>query len=163
MAGPGTGRYTTYIPIDKNSGTVDRYITRKKLFNDKSASGGIYTGNTVTAVADQLVKDSIVAFSQIDVNTFPDGVTKDFSGAPDVTTVKWSQSGDPANPYVPDLSSPGAGKTSGTDKDADPKISTTDVKPNFVSDAGTTSPSSTATTIGSFPIGKDLKKGKSSV
>lgn len=77
---------------------------------------------------------------QGDPRIFPKGVDYTFAGrslddpsqAPDISKVAWKRPGDPANAYVPDLSSPGPGKTSGLDKDVDPLITTQDVKPNYI-------------------------------
>ncbi len=54
-------------------------------------------------------------------------VKLDFGAAPDVTKVVWTQAGGPANAYVPDITSPGPGKTDGVDKTNDPGIATTDL------------------------------------
>jgi hypothetical protein len=55
-----------------------------------------------------------------DLGMFPVGVNLSFTESPDVSTVKWVNAGDPANPYFPDITSPGAGKTEGKDKTTDP-------------------------------------------
>jgi hypothetical protein len=66
-----------------------------------------------------------------DLGMFPNGVDLSFamrapsspaSTPPDVSTVKWTKPGDPANPYIPDITSPGPGLTDGTDKNVDPQI-----------------------------------------
>jgi hypothetical protein len=85
---------------------------------------------------------------------FPTGVDLSFGSSGklgpvpnDISSVKWTNPGDPANPYVPDISSPGEGKTSGADKSVDPGIKTTDVKPNLVvggPESSTTDPSTTS-------------------
>jgi hypothetical protein len=113
-----------------------------------------------------------------DSSMFPTGVNLSFRDAPNLAEVKWdskkfsfdgavTNSGGPANPYTPDVSSPGPGKTLGIDKDVDPKITVADVKSDsYIPGApgtGTTSPDTTSTNIGSAPIGKPLQMGKSSV
>lgn len=55
-----------------------------------------------------------------DLGMFPTGVDLSFTNAPDVSKVKWTNAGDPASPYIPDVTSPGAGKTDGKDKQIDP-------------------------------------------
>ena len=81
-----------------------------------------------------------------DLAMFPTGVDLDFKGSPNLDDVKWTNAGDPANPYTPDISSPGPGKTAGTDKADDPGITPADIHPNYVPGApgtGTKSPSAT--------------------
>jgi len=118
-----------------------------------------------------------------DAQMFPSGVNLKYTGTsanpvPNLAEVEWdsaksnfsglptTNSGGPANAYVPDLTSPGPGRTLGTDKDVDPGISAAELKPNYVPGApetGTVSPNVTSPSIGGGAIGKDLKKGKSSV
>lgn len=71
-----------------------------------------------------------------DLGMFPKGVDLSFAGRtldppnapPDVASVAWKNPGDPANAYVPDVTSPGPGLTAGTDKNVDPQISVADVQ-----------------------------------
>jgi len=73
-----------------------------------------------------------------DLGMFPAGVDLSFNytiaaapnSPPDVSTVKWTNPGDPANPYTPDITSPGPGLTDGTDKNVDPKIAAGDINPS---------------------------------
>ena len=165
---PGSGRYTNYIPVDVGSGTVDRWKKRKALFNDKAGdAGAIYTGDTITAVSEKLVADASTAYAQIDLGMFPDGVTKDFSGAPNKADVEWKNAGDPANAYAPDITSPGPGKTEGKQKDSNPDLSAEDFgRPSAGTTDNTRSPSATSTGdtgIGKLPIGQVLEMGKSGV
>ncbi len=67
-------------------------------------------------------------FQKGDMGMFPTGVQRGYGDSPDVTTVKWNVAGDPANPYAPDITSPGPGKTDGKDKDVDPGISIADIQ-----------------------------------
>lgn len=180
MSGPGKGRYTTYV--DKAS---SRNSLLWKLFNKKAPNdAGVFYGGqepsdnnaaaaSVVARATANVDGSGVG-GVIPVNgqqsgdpgMFPTGVNLKYGNSPDLTDVEWRNPGDPSNSYVPDLTSPGPGRTLGTDKDVDPGISTADLKPNYVPAApgtGTVSPSSTSGNIGGGSIGKDLEKGKSSV
>jgi len=48
---------------------------------------------------------------------------------PDVSTVKWQNPGDPANPYIPDPSSPGVGNSV---QQVNPGISVSDIQAPFV-------------------------------
>jgi len=82
-----------------------------------------------------------------DLGMFPTGVDLTFGASPDVSKVKWVNPGDPANGYIPDITSPtaGPGHTQGTDKTGDPtgtipeiQLLATDEDP---SDQGTADPS----------------------
>lgn len=94
---------------------------------------------------------------QGDPTIFPQGVNMYYEGdengisAPEMSEVKWRQAGDPANPFAPDISSPGPGKTDPLSKDVDPKISIEDLKgPGYVPGApgtGTKSPNKTSAAI----------------
>jgi len=179
MGKPGSGRYTTYVPP-----TSDKVSRLKKLFpvinSVNNASEPLYNAAATNSAAAEAARE--LALSQLnkglgDPDMFPaqagqPGVPMNFSGAPDTTKVTWDKSADPsaqvqagrpANPYFPDLTSPGPGKTDGTDKDSDPEIEPADIKPKFTyPTVNTTSPSATASKLGSFSLGEDLQKGKSS-
>ena len=180
MSGPGKGRYTTYVPVASARNTLLR-----KLFNNKAPNGaGVLYGDpeqtdnakaAEAAVARATAKvaggvggitpeDGLQAG---DAGMFPTGVDLSWGNAPNLADVKWKNAGDPANAYVPDVSSPGPGKTQGVEKDADPGLTVTDFKgETYIPGApgtGTASPNSTSTVVGTSPIGKDLTKGKSSV
>jgi hypothetical protein len=162
MGTPGSGRYTTYIPV--KSPKTERLF---KLF--KFGAPDIYQGaetNTaaanVTATAAKTLFDGVVPG---DPDMFGPGVSLSHQNAPDTKEVVWDSAGDPANPYVPDLTSPGPGKAEGTDKDEDPKIKAVDVKPNFDPanpTVNTTSPAATSAKLGSLSLGENLTLGKSS-
>lgn len=186
MSGPGSGRYTTYVPAASPKNEM-----LSKLFNAKSPNGDFYGKSYQTDVAAAAAAVVATATDKDkgllpsdgtqagDINMFPNGVRLNFADAPNLADVKWdstkfspsgvvTNSGGPANSYAPDISSPGVGKTLGIDKDADPKISVSDLKPNYVPGApgtGTVSPSSTSPTIGTSTLnaGKRLVMGKSSV
>ena len=72
-----------------------------------------------------------------DPGMFPNGVDLTFAGAtvfgsnspPDVSTVKWTNPGDPANPYIPDPTSPGVGNAV---QQSNPGISVSDIEAPFV-------------------------------
>lgn len=179
MSGPGKGRYTSYV-----SKASIRNSFLWKLFNKKAPndSGVFYggqepsdnsaaaaavvsraTSNVVNGVGGLIPSDGIQAG---DPGMFPTGVNLKYGNSPNLAEVEWKKPGDPANAYIPDVSSPGPGRTLGTEKDENPEIEISDVKPNYVPaspDTGTVSPSSTSSNIGAGSIGKDLEKGKSSV
>lgn len=161
MGKPGSGRYTTYLSV--KSGKTDLL---SKLF--KGGFSGLYSGaeDNSKAAESAVSTAKSVLDGKGDPDMFGSGIDLSYGTAPNTTEVKWGKAGDPANPYVPDLSSPGPGKTEGTQKDADPGLKPEDVKPNFDSKnttINTTSPSATAASLGNFPIGRELTGGKSSV
>jgi len=67
---------------------------------------------------------------QGDLGMFPTGVDLTFGASPDVSKVKWAKPGDPANGYIPDITSPtaGPGHTQGTDKTGDPTGTIPEIK-----------------------------------
>jgi hypothetical protein len=75
-----------------------------------------------------------------DLGMFPTGVDLTFKGSPDISKVKWAHPGDPANGYIPDITSPtaGPGHTAGADKTGDP----TGTIPQLVATATTEDPGS---------------------
>jgi hypothetical protein len=180
MSGPGKGRYTTYVGKASARNTLLWKLFNKKAPND---AGVFYGGQepsdnnaaaaAVTAVATAPVNGEGVGGlipsngQQVgDVGMFPTGVDLTYGKAPNLSDVKWNVAGDPANPYAPDISSPGPGRTQGIDKDVNPGLSVGDLKPNYVPAApgtGTVSPSTTSGNIGGGSIGQSLEKGKSSV
>lgn len=149
---PGTGKYTNYA-----ASLTDAHTLLNKLFHSSDAVEVPPTQDLVgketearaaiialaTAKVDATGVGGLVPSDGIqagDPGMFPDGVDLSFNGAvglappnspPDVSTVKWTNPGDPATPYFPDLSSPGPGRTEGTDKDVDPKLAVSDVKPTY--------------------------------
>jgi len=161
MGTPGSGRYTTYLPV--KSSKTDRLL---KLF--KNGLSALYNGKETNSLAAQeavAVAKSVID-GQGDVDMFGTGVDLTYGKAPNTADVKWTKSGDPANAYAPDLSSPGPGKTEGVDKDVNPKLSPEDIKPNFDSknpSVNATSPSATSHRLGTTSLGENLQGGKSSV
>lgn len=150
----GTGKYTVYAPT-----ATDQHTLLNRLFHSSDP--------TLRPIAQDLVgKEEDVRIATVDLarlhlqpahqtgdpGHFPNGVDLDFTYgedpalAPATDTVKWTRPGDPAFSYAPDVSSPGPGRTAGTDKNVDPKVSSTDIKPNYVAgapDTGTKSPLAT--------------------
>lgn len=184
MSGPGKGRYTTYVPVSSPRNTL-----LWRLFNRKAPgdAGIIYNGqdpfdNRKAAEAALATATANVNSSGVgglspqdgnqagDLSMFPTGVNLKYTGTsstpvPNLEDVKWNSPGDPANPYVPDLSSPGPGRTDGIEKDVDPQIEYKDVKPTYVpggSNLNTVSPDASSPTVAGV-IGKTLVPGKSSV
>jgi len=161
MGKPGSGRYTTYVPV-----TTEKTTRLKKLF--PGGGSDLYDGESSNAnAAVKASQRAVKALNGIgDPDMFGQGVDLLYGDAPDTTDVEWKNPGDPATAYFPDLTSPGPGKTEGVDKDVNPGLSVTDVKSNFDAanpSVNTTSPSATSNRLGTFSIGDDLELGKSSV
>jgi len=109
---------------------------------------------------DGIVDTGTAGFGKVDL-TYQ--YRADFSSSPevpDLVKVTWEKAkvsiypnaggtpyGGPANAYVPDISSPGSGKTDGVDKETNPNIAISDIKPGYVVSDNTKSPSSTAVTV----------------
>jgi len=171
----GTGKYTQYAaPMG------DKYVVLKKLFGTHAPPSSLPHQMQIDPGKETNVRDAIIADAKLqftpshqsgDLGHFPKGVDMDFSGAslpagpPKLEDVKWMLAGDPANPYAPDISSPGPGKTEGTDKSSDPNIKSSDLKPNYVPGApgtGTKSPTTTSPKIvAANELGKSTKLGDS--
>lgn len=172
----GTGKYTVYAPPASDKNTL-----LNKLFNSKDAVVKSPTQDLVGKEND--ARAAIIAIAQAnltpahqqgDLGMFPNGIDLDFSGQsasiqPPNTVegkdVTWTRAGDPANSYIPDISSPGPGKTEGLDKSEDPKIAAKDIKPNYVPGApntGTKSPTATnAKVVAANVLGVNGKLGDS--
>lgn len=143
MAG-GKGKYTTY-----NSANSAKKSFFEKLFvgNDNTASPfrgldpeesrteAVKRGNDIlrAGATNGVVDTNDLAIGKVDLSYKGGGSStitppNTLEGA---GQVKWTRAGDPATPYFPDIRSPGPGKTEGVDKEGDPAIKTTDLKPNF--------------------------------
>ena len=184
MSGPGSGRYTKYVPV-----ASERNQLLAKLFNDRAGDKGNIYGKTyqtdpveaaatVVARATAKVEAGVGGLipkegkQQGDLDMFPSGVSFQYNDekVPDLEKIKWAKAGDPANAYVPDVTSPGPGKTDGTQKDKDPELTVADLKgagyKPGAPGTGTTSPSVTSPKLGdpaSVGLGGTLEKGKSAV
>lgn len=163
----GQGKYTVYAPPASDKNTLLNKLFHSSDPIEKSPVqdlvGQENDARTQTVAAGVTYLQP--AHTAGDPGHFPSGVDLNFAGAPDVTTVGWVNAGDPANPYVPDISSPGPGLTDGTDKTTDPQLTTTDLKPNYVPGApgtGTKSPTATnAKLIAAALLGVPGKMGDS--
>ena len=163
MGIPGSGRYTTYVPV--KSPRTERLFKLFK-FGAPDIYGGAESNKDAAALTAATAKTLFDGVVKGDADMFGPGVSLSHQTAPDTKEVTSEASGDPANPYVPDITSPGPGKTEGTDKDADPGLKTTDIKPNFDPSnpsVNTTAPSATSARIGTLSLGENLIPGKSSV
>lgn len=140
------GRYTSYV--GGGAATVAHKLL-SKLFPDGPLATQVANGDEkgaqalAQAIATAKVANGVGGIQPADgiqagdLGMFPAGVDLSFgytigsppNSSPDVTTVKWTNPGDPANPYTPDITSPGPGLTAGTDKNVDPKIAAADINP----------------------------------
>ena len=129
----GQGKYTTYVPV-----ASVRNTRLGRLFAGNSTISNPLAEHVASGNADKAREETVdrakallqPSSQQGDLGHFPQGVRLDYQheNFPDVTKVAWESAGDPANPYMPDPSSPGPGETSPLAKDSDPEISPTDVK-----------------------------------
>lgn len=166
----GQGKYTVYAPESNSKNTL-----LSKLFPNSPTSN--FVGNEIDyrKIVIDTANAKLIPTSQ-DADQYLGGkVNMDYAGSPDLTKIKWdsakfgfnetvTNSGGPANPYTPDLSSPGPGKTDGTDKSVDPVISAEDVKPTYVPggpNTGTKSPAEYAKKIATQILGVTGKMGSS--
>lgn len=141
------GRYTSYVG---GGAATTAHKLLVKLFPDSPFAAQIANGDEkgaqaiVIAEATANVTNGVGGLQPAngiqagDLGMFPAGVDLSFgytvgvvppNSPPDVSTVVWQNPGDPANPYVPDITSPGPGLTDGTDKSVDPGISAADINP----------------------------------
>jgi len=183
MSGPGKGRYTTFVTKASARNSLLWKLFNKKAPNDagvfygsQEPSDNAKAAEAALARATAEVKDGVGGLSPEkgrqagDPGMFPTGVDLSYGGTdslspPNVNEISWKNPGDPANGFVPDISSPGPGKAGPLDKDQNPSVSPEDIKPNYIPGApgtGTKSPSETSPVLAKT-LGKNLEKGKSSV
>lgn len=155
---PGQGKYTKYY--DQVPQT-DKKQLLESVFSKGPFATNSYNQADVVATANKYLaaigdSESGTEFLQKgDPGLFPQGVMLDFSGIPgsdvdaDISKVEWKKGGDPANPYTPDIRSPGPADgvdlkstdtsivltnvdaTSGDPRQTDPKLTTFDIKPTY--------------------------------
>ncbi len=163
----GTGKYTQYAAPASDKNTL-----LNKLFHSGDATEQPPTQdlvgkeNDVRELTVNIAKALLTPAHQAgDLGHFPEGVDLNFAGAPKTEEVKWKLAGDPSNSYAPDISSPGPGKTDGSDKSVDPEIKVVDLKPTYVPGApgtGTKSPAATnAKIVAANLLGVNGKLGDS--
>jgi hypothetical protein len=132
----GQGKYTAYVPVASNRNSRLGQLfkgneTAENPFASTMDSGDNETARQETiARAEELLRPDKQTG---DLQHFPDGVNMNYEGTqaldiPNLPDVKWESASDPANPYMPDPTSPGPGITDPKSRDTDPGISPTDVK-----------------------------------
>lgn len=179
----GKGKYTTF-----NAPASPRKSFLEKCYAGDSSVTPPFQGMDQTKAIDPKNVDSAVARGNAilraaasggitagDVGHFPTGVDLSYTGATATVSIpdkvagsedSWKKPGDPANSYVPDITSPGPGKTEGIDKAVNPKISSADIKQNIVpgTDDNTKNPSDAGTKLyDANTLGADTIPGKSGV
>jgi len=175
-----TPKYTTYVGgkasdahklLAKLFPASSEYPTMKAL-QEALTSGDELKAHAVivknaTAVVDAQGVGGLMPSDGVqkgDPGMFPTAVSFGFSAAPDVSKVKWANAGDPANPYMPDITSPGPGKTDGKDKATDPGLDVNSVERTDSDPAGQNlrNPATDSKQVyANSGIGKDLPLGKS--
>lgn len=171
----GRGRYSNYTPLSVQSAAA--YARRYALFNAKSSDDrGAFFGADGGNV-NKYIEDSGKLFETGvgDIQMFPNGVDFKFGTAPNLSDTSLKNAGDPANPYMPDVSSPGAveGATNldAKSKTGNGKIAPEEAKPDYVlpsgivgqdaQNLGTQSPSNTSKLLGQSTLLKNFVMGKS--
>lgn len=155
---PGQGKYTKYY---NQVPETDKKQLLEKLFSNSPFSTDSYNQADVVKTSNKYLaaiggSESGVEFLQKgDPGLFPQGVMLNFSGVPgsdvdaDTSSVAWKKAGDPANPYIPDIRSPGPADgidlsstdttviltnvdaSAGDPRQSDPKLTTDMIKPNY--------------------------------
>jgi hypothetical protein len=159
---PGQGKYTVYAPESNQ-----KNILLGRLFPASPTSAFVGQEKeyraSVVATGNQYLASPSVAGDPY----FGPSVNRDYALAPDTlegAEGAWKNPGDPANSFAPDQSSPGPGKTEGVDKNSDPNIGASDIKPSYVPGGpgtGTRSPAEHAKKIAALVLGSSVKMGTS--
>jgi hypothetical protein len=159
---PGQGKYTVYAPESNAKNTLLAKLfptspTSNFIGNEQGYRDVVVTsGNQYLTVVDQKGDPYFGAFVELNYPRSPDIL----AGADG----DWKNAGDPANSFAPDVSSPGPGKTDGSDKSEDPKIKASDLKPSYVPGGpktSTRSPAEYAKKIAALKLGVSPKMGSS--
>lgn len=129
------GKYTTYV----GGVATDAHKLISKLFPAGPFAKEVTAGDEkaaqkiVTAIATAPVVNGVGGLKPSDgvqagdLGMFPTGVRLGWGDSPDIPNFKWKNPGDPGDAYIPDITSPGPGKTEGRDKAQDPGVTSTDV------------------------------------
>lgn len=171
----GRGKYSNYTPLNVQSAAA--YARRYALFNAKAADDkGAFFGPDGGNISKYVKMSGMLFEAGIgDVQMFPTGIDFKFGNAPNLEDTSLKRAGDPGNPYMPDVSSPGAIdgaiNVDPKAKTGNGKIHIEDVKPNYVpasgivgqdaQNMGTQSPSTTSTMLGHSTLLRDMVLGKS--
>jgi len=154
----GSGDITPPFSTGKNYKTQEEAIAEAIDYgNDVLRGDSFNTGLGSLVSKDGIVDTGAAGFGKVDLTYQYRTDISSPPKVPDLTKVTWdtaivsiypdatpNPSGGPANAYVPDISSPGPGKTDGIDKNVNPKISVGDIKPGYEVSDNTKSPSETS-------------------
>lgn len=151
----GTGKYTNFAPTASGRNTLLGKLFKGNSLISNPFAKFVETGDTEGArkallegtgdFANNLGKGAVGLLQpdvqdsgSAEVSVFAgEPVNLDYTGnpndvtVPDLPQVAWKEAGDPANPYMPDIRSPGPGQTdakSAANLQSDPEIAPTDVK-----------------------------------
>jgi len=158
----GQGKYTVYAPESNAKNNL-----LDNLFPSSPTKGFVGKENEYRAIVVGQGNTYLKNGLQSGDPYFGPGVNLDYVSSPDILKGAeglWKLAGDPANSFVPDLSSPGPGKTDGSDKNSDPELKSTDIKPSYVAggpDSGTKNPAEYAKKIAAQVLGVSGKMGSS--
>lgn len=151
---PGQGKYTVYAPESNEKNNM-----LGRLFPASPTSGFVGKENDYRAVVTATGNQYLLPDTAAGDKYFGPGVDLNYGNAPEILAGAegaWKAPGDPATSFFPDLSSPGPGKTDGTDKNSDPGIKSSDVKPAYVAggpSTGTRSPAAHAKKVAALVLG----------
>jgi hypothetical protein len=158
----GQGKYTVYAPPSGEKNTL-----LAKLFPKSPTAQFVGKEEDYRKIVLEQGNLNLKNGLQMGDSYFGTGVNMDFVGSPDISKGAdgmWTRSGDPANSYTPDITSPGPGKTDGSDKNEDPGIKAVDLKPTYVPggpNTGTRNPAEFAKKIAAQTLGVANKMGSS--
>lgn len=158
----GQGKYTIYAP---ESNAKNNLLS--KLFPSSPTSAFVGKENDYRSIVIKSGNDNLKPSFQSGDSFFGPGVSLDYSESPNVLASAdnaWKNPGDPANAFSPDLTSPGPGNTDGIDKNVNPEIKSSDVKPSYVPggpNTGTKNPAEYAKKIAAQMLGVNSKMGSS--
>ena len=159
---PGQGKYTVYAPESN-----EKNLLLGKLFPASPTSKYVGDEKNYRELVVNAGNQYLMPIVQPGDAFFGPGVNLNYGEAPNILAGAegaWKNPGDPANSFTPDLSSPGPGKTDGTDKNSDPGIKAADIKPSYVPggpSTGTRSPAEHAKKIAALVLGNKPKMGSS--
>lgn len=159
---PGKGKYTVYAPESNAKNSL-----LAKLFPTSPTSNYVGKEADYRDVVVKAGNDYLTPVSQQGDPYFGPNVTLDYADSPNILAGAdgdWNVSGDPANSFMPDITSPGPGKTDGLDKSENPEIKASDLKPTYVPGGPTTStrsPAEYAKKVAALKLGVSSKMGSS--
>ena len=184
----GQGIYTTFVPpttsrsqylaklFPGDGSKWDPQVGSTGEAPPFAAGGGVYMTQAAAAAAVAAEGNNLLlaagngGIQQGDRDLFPNGVDMTFGRSPDISAGQtgkgmvddWQKPGDPANSFMPDISSPRGDGTDALDKNVDPQIAATDIVPNYLPTANTANPATTGPKISAAnTLGQSLKQGSS--